>query len=237
MVVIVRHIQAGMPVIVKRAEGHAIMVDLHAVPLRCLPAAYAVFYNFKKIHCSSISAQKNGGLPIEGQAAVCVLSYAVFASSSFLASRKAFFRAPCRLICAAYRQSSLQYFTSDLVVVNTLAAVFRRYTPGCGPLPPPDGRISHGSWGRRTGCSSVWMQILTAALTGQREGLTDSVFSSLDFLIPLPAFDAVPLELFLPLDFSLSQLRRGKLKLPDKAKVNFYLLHPVAVDLFPGRGR
>ena len=46
--------------------------------------------------------------------------YAVFASSSFLASRKAFFRAPCRLICAAYRQSSLQYFTSDLVVVNTL---------------------------------------------------------------------------------------------------------------------
>ena len=27
------------------------------------------------------------------------------------------------------------------------------------------------------------------------------MFSSLDFLIPLPAFDAVPLELFLPLDF------------------------------------
>ena len=41
-------------------------------------------------------------------------------------------------------------------------------------------------------------KFLTAALTGQREGLTDSVFSSLDFLIPLPAFDAVPLELFLP---------------------------------------
>ena len=39
-------------------------------------------------------------LPIEGQAAVCVLSYADFVSSSFLASRKAFFRAPCRLICA-----------------------------------------------------------------------------------------------------------------------------------------
>ena len=62
-------------------------------------------------------------------------------------------------------------------------------------------------------------KFLTAALTGQREGLTDSVFSSLDFLIPLPAFDAVPLELFLPLDFFLGQLRRGKLKLPDKAKV------------------
>ena len=60
------------------------------------------------------------------------------------------------------------------------------------------------------------------------------MFSSLDFLIPLPAFDAVPLELFLPLDFSLSQLRRGKLKLPDKAKVNFYLLHPVAVDALWG---
>ena len=43
---------------------------------------------------------KNGGLPIKGQAAVCVLSYAVFVSFSFLASRKAFFRAPCRLICA-----------------------------------------------------------------------------------------------------------------------------------------
>ena len=29
-------------------------------------------------------------------------------------------RAPCRLICAAYRQSSLQYFTSDLAVINSL---------------------------------------------------------------------------------------------------------------------
>ena len=64
--------------------------------------------------------RKNGGLPNLGQAAVCVFSYAVFVSSSFLASRKAFFRAPCRLICAAYRQSSLQYFTFDLVVINSL---------------------------------------------------------------------------------------------------------------------
>ena len=64
--------------------------------------------------------RKNGGLPDLGQAAVCVSSYVVFVSFSFLASRKAFFRAPCRLICAAYRQSSLQYFTSDLVVINSL---------------------------------------------------------------------------------------------------------------------
>ena len=125
MVVIIRHIQAGMPVIVERAEGHAIMVDLHAVPLRCIPAAYAVFNNFKKIHRSSISAQKNGGLPDLGKPPFCVLSYADFVSfsgkaGSIFASRKASFRAPCRLICAAYRQSSLQYFTSDLVVVNTL---------------------------------------------------------------------------------------------------------------------
>ena len=101
MVVIVRHIQAGMPVIVKRAEGHAIMVDLHAVPLRCLPAAYAVFYNFKKIHCSSISAQ-NGGLPDLGQAAVCVFSYAVFVSFSGTAGvvslpLRAAFRTRCPL--------------------------------------------------------------------------------------------------------------------------------------------
>ena len=60
------------------------------------------------------------------------------------------------------------------------------------------------------------------------------MFTSLDFLIPLPAFDAVPLELLLPLDFFLGQIRRGKLKLPDKSKVNFHLLYPVAVDLFRG---
>ena len=60
------------------------------------------------------------------------------------------------------------------------------------------------------------------------------MFSSLDFLIPLPAFDAVPLELFLPLDFFLGQLRCGKLKLPDKAKVDIHFLHPVAVNFFRG---
>ena len=60
------------------------------------------------------------------------------------------------------------------------------------------------------------------------------MFTGLDFLIPLPALDAVPFELLLPLDFFLGQLRCGKLKLPDKAKVNFYLLHPVAVDALWG---
>ena len=49
--------------------------------------------------------RKNGGLPDVGQAAVRVLSYADFvsfsgAAGSFIASRKAFFRALCRLICA-----------------------------------------------------------------------------------------------------------------------------------------
>ena len=42
------------------------------------------------------------------------------------------------------------------------------------------------------------------------------------------------LELLLPLDFFLGQLRCGKLKLPDKAKVDLHLLYPVAVDFFRG---
>ena len=77
-------------------------------------------FTISKIRMIPPFLRKNGGLPNVGQAAVCVSSYAVFVSFSFLASRKAFFRAPCRLICAAYRQSSLQYFTSDLVVINSL---------------------------------------------------------------------------------------------------------------------
>ena len=44
----------------------------------------------------------------------------------------------------------------------------------------------------------------------------------------------MPLELFLPLDFFLGQLRCGKLKLPDKAKVDIHFLHPVAVNFFRG---
>ena len=51
--VVVCHIQAGMPVIVERTERHTVAVDLHAVPLRCLPAAYAVFDVLKTIHALS----------------------------------------------------------------------------------------------------------------------------------------------------------------------------------------
>ena len=40
------------------------------------------------------------------------------------------------------------------------------------------------------------------------------------------------LQKLLPLDFFLGQLRCGKLKLPDKAKVDIHFLHPVTVDLF-----
>ena len=52
-IVVVCHIQAGVPAIVKWEEGHAVMVDLHAVPLRCLPAAYAIFDVLKTIHALS----------------------------------------------------------------------------------------------------------------------------------------------------------------------------------------
>ena len=41
-------------------------------------------------------------------------------------------------------------------------------------------------------------EFLSAAFAGQHEGLSDSVFTGLDFLIPLPALDAVPFELLLP---------------------------------------
>ena len=54
---------AGGKAVVKQGTGFR----LHAVPLRCLPAAYTVFYNFKKIHCTSISAQKTAACPIWGK--------------------------------------------------------------------------------------------------------------------------------------------------------------------------
>ena len=53
IIVVVCHIQAGMPVVMKRAERHAVVVDLHAVPLRRLPAAYAIFDVLKTIHALS----------------------------------------------------------------------------------------------------------------------------------------------------------------------------------------
>ena len=51
IIVIVRHVQAGMPVVVERAECHALPVDRHAVPLRCFPAAYAIFDVLKTDSC------------------------------------------------------------------------------------------------------------------------------------------------------------------------------------------
>jgi len=81
IVMIVCHIQTGMSVVVKRAEGHAVAVDFHAVQLRCLPAAYAVFDNFKKIHCSSISAQKTAACPLRGKPPVA--SYLMLISFLF----------------------------------------------------------------------------------------------------------------------------------------------------------
>ena len=63
---------------------------------------------------------------------------------------------------------------------------------------------------------------------------TYGALAGFQLLIPLPAADAFFLQKFLPLDFFLGQLRCGKLKLPDKAKVDIHFLHPVAVDLFRG---
>ena len=43
MVMIVRRNRRGIPVVVKRAECHAAVVDLYVIRLHRLPAAYAVF--------------------------------------------------------------------------------------------------------------------------------------------------------------------------------------------------
>ena len=69
----------------------------------CLP--FSFIFMISKIRMIPPFLRKNGGLPDMGQAAVCVFSYAVFVSfsgkaGSFFASRKAFFRASCLLICA-----------------------------------------------------------------------------------------------------------------------------------------
>ena len=119
IIMIVGHIQAGVPVVVKGAKCFAVSVHIDPVQLCRLPQIDIFFYDFKNTHDTSISAQKRRPAQ-SGASRRLRLFYAVFVSSSFLASRKAFFHAPCRLICAAYRQSSLQYFTSDLVVINSL---------------------------------------------------------------------------------------------------------------------
>ena len=77
-------------------------------------------------------------------------------------------------------------------------------------------------------------KFLPAALAGQRNRDADSAFTGFQLLIALPAADAFLLQKLLPLDLFLGQLRCGKLKLPDKPKVDFHLLHPVAVDTLRG---
>ena len=94
IIVIVRHIQAGMPVIVEWAEGHAVMVDLHAVPLRCLPQRTPYFTISKRFIVSPF-LRKNGGLPIEGQAAVLRLILCCFRFFLVLSFSQGFL--PCAL--------------------------------------------------------------------------------------------------------------------------------------------
>ena len=75
-------------------------------------------------------------------------------------------------------------------------------------------------------------KFLAAAFAGQLERLSNGVLAGFHLLIPFPAFDAMPFELFLPLNFFLGQLRCGKLKMPDELQINFNFLHSVAVHLF-----
>ena len=51
--VVVCHIQAGMPVVVKRAEGFALPVDRYPVPFRSFPTVHAIFDVLKKVHAVS----------------------------------------------------------------------------------------------------------------------------------------------------------------------------------------
>ena len=50
---IVRHIQAGVPVIVERAEGFALPIDRYPIPFRSFPAVHAIFDVLKKVHAVS----------------------------------------------------------------------------------------------------------------------------------------------------------------------------------------
>ena len=50
---IVCHIQAGVPVVVKRTEGFALPVDRYPVPFRSFPTAHAILDVLKKVHAVS----------------------------------------------------------------------------------------------------------------------------------------------------------------------------------------
>ena len=54
------HLHAGILVIVKRADCHAVTVDLNAVHLRRLSGGDIAFYCFKYIHCIILSGNKKG---------------------------------------------------------------------------------------------------------------------------------------------------------------------------------
>ena len=58
MIMVVSHIQAGVPVIVKGAEGFAISIHIDPIQFCRLPQIDIFFYDFKNTHDTSISAQK-----------------------------------------------------------------------------------------------------------------------------------------------------------------------------------
>ena len=53
IIMIVCHIQAGVPVVVKGAKGFALPVDRYPIPFRSFPTAHAIFDGLKKVHAVS----------------------------------------------------------------------------------------------------------------------------------------------------------------------------------------
>ena len=54
MVVVIRHIQARMTVIVERTQRHAMVVGVDSIRLRCFPCVDTGFHHFKQIHTDSL---------------------------------------------------------------------------------------------------------------------------------------------------------------------------------------
>ena len=75
---------------------------------------------------------------------------------------------------------------------------------------------------------------LATTFADELKRLANRVQAGLDFLVAFPAPDALTFQLFLPLDLLRCKLRCRKVKLPDKAQVNIYPLHTVAVHLLRG---
>ena len=53
IIVIVCYKQAGVPVVVKGAEGFALPIDRYPIPFRSFPAVHAIFDVLKKVHAVS----------------------------------------------------------------------------------------------------------------------------------------------------------------------------------------